>query len=185
MGPTYWILFTFPGATELLQIMETRTSTAVPSILKTPSSETALLVLQASHQSHRAPPPDFSDSSGGTLPRPPPPPKTPKPPEVKASSVPPESQPLLPSHGSIQLINTHPGAGGTLTRKGQGKAMDELRVWQNVMCVEERQTELRCLVNDLNRICDELNKSKHSNKSEELFHVWRTIIVNTMSVTNV
>lgn len=116
------------GATELLQIMETRASSNVQSILKTPTSDTTLLVLQPPHQGLRATSPDYVGNGGGTLPRPPPPPKTPKPPELKSCSIPPESQPLLPTHGTIQLINTHPGAGGTLNRKSQGKQMEELRV---------------------------------------------------------
>ncbi|XP_054273018.1 neuroligin-4, Y-linked-like [Macrosteles quadrilineatus] len=105
------------GPTELLQIMETRTPTSIPSILKTPTSDTTLLVLQPP-QSHRLPPAEFTD--GGTLPRPPPPPKVVKPPAQA------ETQPLLAPHGSIQLISTHPG---TLGRKHtQGKPMEELRV---------------------------------------------------------
>ncbi|XP_075235793.1 neuroligin-3-like [Lycorma delicatula] len=120
------------GATELLQIMETRTPTTnVSSILKNSSvnNDPSLLVLQppSSHH-HRQPPPEFADNSN-TVPRPPPPPKTPKPPEMKTTlTQPPETQPLLAPHGSIQLINTHPGqGGGTLSRK-QVKTMDELRV---------------------------------------------------------
>lgn len=144
------------GPTELLQIMETRSASNMPSILKTPTSET-LLVLQPP-QSHRLAGPDFTDT-GGTLPRPPPPPKVTKPPILA------ETQPLLTPQGSIQLISTHPG---TLTRKhGQGKPMEELRVWQT-----EHQVDFRCLANDLNRICDQLNRSKPE-AEEALYHVWR------------
>lgn len=148
-----------PGPTELLQIMETRTSSSMPSILKTPTSDTTLLVLQPP-QSHRMPPAEFSDN-GGTLPRPPPPPKAVKPPPQA------ETQPLLAPHGSIQLISTHPG---TLGRKhNQGKPMEELRVWQI-----ERQVDFRCLANDLNRICDQLNRSKPE-AEDALYHVWRAV----------
>lgn len=135
--------------------METRTPTSIPSILKTPTSDTTLLVLQPP-QSHRLPPAEFTD--GGTLPRPPPPPKVVKPPAQA------ETQPLLAPHGSIQLISTHPG---TLGRKHtQGKPMEELRVWQI-----ERQVDFRCLANDLNRICDQLNRSKPETE-DALYHVW-------------
>lgn len=99
------------GPTELLQIMETRSSASMPSILKTPSSEGTLLVLQPP-QNHR-----LADPGGGTLPRPPPPPKASKPAA--------ETQPLLQPQGSIQLISTHPG---TLPRRYPGKPLEELRV---------------------------------------------------------
>lgn len=103
---------------------------------------------------------------------------------MKTLTQPPETQPLLQSHGSIQLINTHPGqVGGTLSRK-QVKTMDELRVWQDIVYSNDKyndneslhdsdnvnlglsqqqnkKIELRYLVNDLNRICDELDRSKN------------------------
>lgn len=75
------ILF-YSGATELLQIIETRPGNMPAPILKQ-SCETVAL---------GAPPVQGS----GTLPRPPPPPKTPRPP-----SAPPESQPLLPHTATL------------------------------------------------------------------------------------
>ncbi|BES95370.1 Carboxylesterase family [Nesidiocoris tenuis] len=72
------------GATELLQIMETRPGSMPAPILKQ-SCETVALGGGGS-----------CSGGTGTLPRPPPPPKTPRPP-----SAPPESQPLLPHTATL------------------------------------------------------------------------------------
>ncbi|XP_073980560.1 neuroligin 3 isoform X1 [Rhodnius prolixus] len=91
------------GATELLQIMETRSAVMPAPILKQ-SCEPVMVTTENREMMQN------TTGGAGTLPRPPPPPKTPRPP-----SAPPESQPLLPHTA-------------TLGRKPKQPLPDELKV---------------------------------------------------------
>lgn len=96
-------VFLLVGATELLQIMETRSAVMPAPILKQ-SCEPVMVTTENREMMQN------TTGGAGTLPRPPPPPKTPRPP-----SAPPESQPLLPHTA-------------TLGRKPKQPLPDELKV---------------------------------------------------------